>query len=176
MSTPLNHAHYFTRTPQDANNDTTNFYENYFLWSSPPQPLTGRGRLRPLHEPGAVGAFFLFLPTTLYYNIRHLEETCCDLVLCKSNWTKKLKHIQTVGWCNVEICSRLWIIEEEMKFSTTGGRGAEARRQQMMLRGETASPKRTLPVADVSPQSCISGPHRASPHRQWSPYPATNAE
>lgn len=26
----LNHAHYFTRTPQDANNDTTNSYENYF--------------------------------------------------------------------------------------------------------------------------------------------------
>lgn len=41
----------------------------------PPQPLTGRGRLRPLHEPGAVRGFFLFLPTTLYYNIRHLEET-----------------------------------------------------------------------------------------------------
>lgn len=41
----------------------------------PPQPLTGRGRLRPLHEPGAVRVFFLFLPTTLYYNIKHLEET-----------------------------------------------------------------------------------------------------
>lgn len=34
----------------------------------------------------------------------------------------------------------------------------------MMLRGETASPKRTLPVADFSPQSYISGPHGASPH------------